>query len=224
MTSSTSNIRKIVLDKFGLRQFNKTNTCYINYDTKEFESKINEIYVNSLKDKKSILKEGYAPFCKHIIVDNFIDNLRPISIKIDNDTKNFIKTAYEARTSKELPVLKRFINFEDIEKFNKHCFNDNDKILIKPAKYLDVILYSKEQITKENESMENEDDNKDIDYDYGIISIKAQDVDNELPMDPITMMRNALGTEEGGSGIKLEKDKYKESVDYWKDNVLIKYN
>lgn len=31
-------------------------------------------------------------------------------------------------------------------------------------------------------------------------------------MDPITMMRNALGVEEGGSGVKLSRDKYLESV------------
>ena len=41
--------------------------------------------------------------------------------------------------------------------------------------------------------MGNEDPNKDIDYDWGIISVKCQDADHELPMQPITMMRNALG-------------------------------
>lgn len=30
-------------------------------------------------------------------------------------------------------------------------------------------------------------------------------VDFELPMDPITMMRNALGISEGGSGEKLDR-------------------
>lgn len=51
--------------------------------------------------------------------------------------------------------------------------------------------------------MGNVDPNKDIDYDFGIISVKPQDVPHETPMDPITMMRNALGKEEGGSGVKL---------------------
>jgi len=64
--------------------------------------------------------------------------------------------------------------------------------------------------------------NKDIDYDYGIISIKPQDLDRELPMDPITVMRNALGKEHGGSGIPLDKEKYLESVKYWEKNVIIK--
>lgn len=34
-------------------------------------------------------------------------------------------------------------------------------------------------------------------------------------MDPITMMRNALGMEHGGSGVELDKIKYLESVEYW---------
>jgi len=70
--------------------------------------------------------------------------------------------------------------------------------------------------------MNMENINKDIDYDYGIISIKPQDLDRELPMDPITVMRNALGKEHGGSGIPLDKEKYLESVKYWEKNVIIK--
>ena len=40
-----------------------------------------------------------------------------------------------------------------------------------------------------------EDPNKDIGYDYGIVSIKPTDFDSETPMQPITMLRNALGKE-----------------------------
>jgi len=69
--------------------------------------------------------------------------------------------------------------------------------------------------------MKTENININIDYHYGIISIKPQDIDTELPMDPITMLRNALGTEFGGSGIPLDKEKYLESVRYWENNVAI---
>lgn len=57
---------------------------------------------------------------------------------------------------------------------------------------------------------------------WGIISVKGQTVDFELPMQPITMMRNALGVEFGGSGAPLEFDKYKQSVDFWSKHVSIK--
>ena len=42
-------------------------------------------------------------------------------------------------------------------------------------------------------------------------------------MDPITMMRNALGKEEGGSGVKLEKEKYMQSVKYWEKHAIVKW-
>jgi hypothetical protein len=80
------------------------------------------------------------------------------------------------------------------------------------AKFLDVILYSRGQIELENSAMENTDPNASIDYDWGIISIKPQDFEYELPMNPITMMRNALGKEEGGSGVPLKREKYDKSV------------
>lgn len=57
---------------------------------------------------------------------------------------------------------------------------------------------------------------------WGIISVKGQLCDYELPMQPITMMRNALGTEYGGSGVPFEVAKYKESLDFWKEHVSIK--
>jgi hypothetical protein len=66
------------------------------------------------------------------------------------------------------------------------------------------------------------DPNKDVDYEYGIVSVKPCDTAEETPMDPITMMRNALGMEEGGSGIKLNRNKYLESVKFWTEHALIK--
>ena len=57
---------------------------------------------------------------------------------------------------------------------------------------------------------------------WGIISVKAQDVDYELPMQPITMMRNALGKEEGGSGVPIVRDEYFRSVDFWSKHAPLK--
>lgn len=56
--------------------------------------------------------------------------------------------------------------------------------------------------------MGNIDPNQAIDYDFGVVSIKPSDVAYETPMDPITMMRNALGKEQGGSGVPLDRQKY----------------
>ncbi|PHJ24498.1 duf3228 domain-containing protein [Cystoisospora suis] len=55
---------------------------------------------------------------------------------------------------------------------------------------------------------------------WSIISIKAQDENFELPMSPITMLRNTL-IEEGGSGVKLDRESYEASVAYWTSHAVI---
>ena len=148
-----------------------------------------------------------------MFIDNFTDALSSM-IAITEENKKFIESGYEARTEKELAVLTRWINKERMEK--------EGGIQVPKAKYLDVILYSYQQIQEENKAMGQEDPNKDIAYDYGIISVKPQDVDHELPMNPITMMRNSLGKEYGGSGVPLDASKYKASVEFWNNHALIR--
>lgn len=40
-------------------------------------------------------------------------------------------------------------------------------------------------------------------------------------MQPITMLRNALGREEGGSGVPLNKAEYEKSVLYWETHATL---
>lgn len=89
------------------------------------------------------------------------------------------------------------------------------------ATHLDLILYSREQIIKESEAMGRDVEEAKDEAPWGLISIKAQLVDYEIPMTPITMLRNALGKEYGGSGVPLERDKYQKSVEYWSKHAVI---
>jgi hypothetical protein len=201
----------ICIDAFCARQFNKgCESGFINYDKNEFLLKVQELINNRIQNGEDlegdILVGGYAPFCKHIFVENFTDSV-PTSIAITPENKSLITTAYVARTEAELPVLSRFINTKDLPEGS-----------VPKAKYLDLILYSREQIAIENEAMgsTNPDTAK-----WGIISIKSQDQPFETPMQPITMMRNALGKDQGGSGVPLERKKYQESADFWDKNVSL---
>lgn len=63
-------------------------------------------------------------------------------IEITPENKPLIESCYEARTEKELPVLVQYI--------------DRNKLPPPKATHLDIILYSREQIIKENEAMGNE--------------------------------------------------------------------
>ena len=87
------------------------------------------------------------------------------------------------------------------------------------AKYLDLIYYSQEQIIKENAAIGCKSNSGDAPW--GIVSIKAQDTDFELPMQPITAMQNALGVEEGGSGIPLNHEAYVDAYHDWNDHAVL---
>ena len=50
---------------------------------------------------------------------------------------------------------------------------------------------------------------------------QPQDGPAETPMQPITMLRNALGKEEGGSGVPLDRAKYAASVAYWSAHAAV---
>ncbi|EDQ86806.1 uncharacterized protein MONBRDRAFT_27941 [Monosiga brevicollis MX1] len=189
------------LDAFAMRQF--TDPTYqgtrLKCSPEEFARQVNERC--GLQD----LKDGYAPFCKHVFVENFVGASCPV-VELNAETEQLVTSAYKARTEKELPVLTRWI--------------PADRIQAPQAKYLDVILYSREQIIDEHNAMK--DENVDIpDSPWGIISVKAQMEPFETPMQPITMMRNALGKDEGGSGVTLDRAKYQESVEYWSRHVPI---
>lgn len=60
-------------------------------------------------------------------------------VEITPATQPLIESSYEARSNKELPVLVQYI--------------DRRKIVAPKATHLDVILYSREQITEENRAM-----------------------------------------------------------------------
>lgn len=170
------------------------------------------------------LVDGYAPFCKHLFVPNFARVKLPV-LEITPQNEHLLRTEYRARRPEELPVLQRF--------FPRESFS-SDESGIPEAKMLDLILYSREQINKENEALPSEDrsttedDNTEKEMEkmlqsvpWGLISVKAQNEDHETPMLPITMMRNALGRDEGGSGVPLDRVKYNAAVEYWARHAVI---
>ena len=86
----------------------------------------------------SLSKHEYS---KHVFVPNFC-NMDCGYIEITPENKHLVESCYEARTEKELPVLVQYI--------------DRNKLPPPKATHLDIILYSWEQIIKENEAVGNE--------------------------------------------------------------------
>jgi hypothetical protein len=132
---------------------------------------------------------GYAPFCALNVYRNWTST-RCLTVAITEANRHLLRSAYEARPSRELPVLVRW--FEGVEP--------------PVADYLIVILYNSEQLAGEGSP---------ISADWGVVGCMYTSDPEELPMAPITMMRNALGVVEGGSGVPLDMAAYRRSVEYW---------
>eukprot|EP00591_Stephanopyxis_turris_P000007 CAMPEP_0195517264 /NCGR_PEP_ID=MMETSP0794_2-20130614/10271_1 /TAXON_ID=515487 /ORGANISM="Stephanopyxis turris, Strain CCMP 815" /LENGTH=206 /DNA_ID=CAMNT_0040646039 /DNA_START=169 /DNA_END=789 /DNA_ORIENTATION=- len=199
----------LTIDPFAFRQFQESDASR-DYSGTVFNISMEEFtkIANSRYDEKE-LKDGYAPFCKHLFIRNDFTDAKVNVLPITPENESLLRCKYEARNDKELPVLTR--------RFPKDLVVTPDNPL-PVAKYLDLILYSREQINKENEAM---GDDSTSDTPWGIVSIKAQDVDYELPMQPITVMRNALGKDQGGSGVPLDREKYMEAFNYWNDHAVV---
>lgn len=133
--------------------------------------------------------DGYAPFCKLHVHRNWTP-ARCMAVPITEGNRQHLRSGYEARTPAELPVLVRW--FEGVE--------------APVATYLLVILYSREQLLREGTP---------IAADWGVVGCLCTAEPEEIPMAPITMLRNALGVAEGGSGVPLDRAAYARSVAFW---------
>lgn len=185
--------KRIQLTEFVKRQFSENFVgTKIKVSPSKFEKDINE---------KLPLKviEGYAPFCKLFFLENWMSDVKSGTMPINRTNEKYLKSGYVQRTRDELPVLTRW--FEGIP--------------APVARYIVLVAYTMEQLLKENPC-------EPIESDYGIVAILGQMHDSEEPMNPITMMRNALGIKEGGSGFPMDRKKYLASVDFWDKNANVK--
>lgn len=137
--------------------------------------------------------DGYADFCKLHVHANWTET-RCAAVRITDDNRHLLKSGYEARSTRELPVLTRW--FEGLEPPR--------------ANYLIAILYSAEQMAREGEPIAG---------DWGVVGCLATEEPEETPLAPITMLRNALGVEEGGSGVPLDRDAYLKAVAFWREHA-----
>lgn len=152
---------------------------------------------NARAMKPVIIHDGYASFCKLLFIDNWTD-ARTGTLEITPSNEQLLRSGYKNRKPEELPVLVRWF----------------DKATYAPkAKFLGLVLYSKEQLEKEGTPIE---------ADWGVVAILGQRHSDEEPMPPITAMRNALGVGEGGSGVPLDRGAYLKSVEFWNTHATVK--
>lgn len=195
---------KVEFTNFSLRQFSPT---FAGTKLPLKHKNLIEFMINNTYDSWFEFKDSYQDFCKYLIIKNDFNDIKSGTIKLNWFTKLFVKSGYSSRTEKEIEVLSRWVKLPFWFKRPK-------------AEYLVFVLYSSEQLIKElknDEALELSDDCK-----WGVVAILGTSQPNPDPMPPITIMRNALGVEEGGNGVVLDHNLYNESVEFWKNNILIK--
>ena len=215
---------KIELTKFGERHFNKSfnGTKILDVPKEEFMEKVNNLYNDMpLSHNKSghilgnrvntnKIRPGYADFCKLFFVENFTET-KTGTLPIVLENYSYLRSGYSSRRKEELAVLSRWLEIPSQ--------------FVPKAKYLNLVLYTREQLYDEwlcNPNKQKAEFELAEDTDYGIVAILAQMTNLEEPMTPITMMRNALGKEHGGSGVKIDIEAYEKSVEFWWKNAIVK--
>jgi len=194
---------KIGMIHFALRHFVRdfAGTKIVGMTPEELVALANQALAAGLK-----LHEGYAPFCKHLFVPNHTATKAGVA-KITPENEHLLRSGYEARRSDEKKVLTRW--FEGVE--------------APRAEYLDIILYTRVQLAEEESGKpEDERDLPPEDCEYGIVSINGEPLPAETPMQPATMLRNALGKAEGGSGAALDNEAYDKSVEFWETHATVR--
>jgi len=247
---------KIRITDFATRHFEgKSGTQIRSHSIKQVEDQLNTIFTNISPlckgDKTEFnlnigyghcgwrLLDGYADFCKLLIVDNFTD-AKTGTAKITNENYHWLRTDIVARQEWELPVPTRALHLP---------------LLAEKASYLVFVLYTNEHLKEEHKirleeqskqanekrisegkeplseaswkslnsidglKYEFEDDNN---IEWGVVSIMGQMVNTEEPMHPNTMIRNHMGKEFGGSGSPIDRESYMRSVEFWKNHAIIK--
>ena len=151
------------------------------------------------------LADGYAPFCKHVFIEN-PSAMACAFAPITDANRHLLRHGYVARREGELAVLERWF--------------DGAEVAAPRAAWLDVILYSRAQL--EAEAAAYPEHEAVPDCDWGIVAIIGTLEPVEPPMPPITQMRNALGKSEGGSGVTIDREAYAAAVDFWERSAAVK--
>ena len=197
-------IENIRITDFAKRHFDSKfgGTKILNVTLEDFERMINTLHTSAHTEHLfDCIIPGYADFCKLLVVKNFT-NAKTGTLPITLESYQYLRSGYSSRTESELPIMERWFELP---------------LPAPKAEYLVIVLYSKEQLDKERKVGEEE-----FEGDWGVVAILAQMSSKEEPMKPITMMRNALGIEEGGSGVPIDRDAYKKSVEFWSKNATVK--
>ena len=129
-------MNKIEYDPFVNRQFsNNFSGTKVNPEIKEELLGVINDSLEYSSETGAYLIDSEWDFCKYLVIKNDFD-IKCAVRKITLDIYPYIRTEYVSRTPDELPVLTRFVQLPPGFKGQN-------------AKYIVLVLYSREQLKKE---------------------------------------------------------------------------
>lgn len=198
-------MKKIEYDPFVSRQFSQ------NFSGTKVEPEAKEALLIEINKafEFSELQSSEWDFCKYLAIPNTF-GVKCATREITLDIYPYIRTDYVQRTPDELPVLTRFAQLPPGFKQQQ-------------SEHIVLVLYSRAQLESE---FKPKDDGQEFYFDdsveWGIVSIMGTMEPRPDPLVPITIMRNALGVEEGGNGERISRASYSDSVEFWSRYILVK--
>lgn len=162
----------------------------------------------SLLNGEAIVVPGYADFCQLVFIPNETSTLNPV-VEVTEANSHLLRASYTTRSSgsNEVPYLERHFPSGSVPQ--------------ERAKWLGFVLYSGKHLREVEGDLLDFMDIPIQDYDQGIVAIMGLAEPKETPMSPMTMVRNALGPEFGGSGVALDREAYLRSVEFWDRHALV---
>jgi hypothetical protein len=158
--------------------------------------------------------ESLARLTEENIFENRQQGYRDGVVLVDVPSNGFYSGIVQLRSGDQ--IKGEFSPRRDGEDPRKHIVTEGEKL---PAKSVQIVLYASAVLAeKEDNELPPEEGN------WEIISINASPSEDEVPINPMTLMHNHFGSD-GGTDTNLSDKEFvkilSEGFEFWKDKAMI---
>lgn len=118
------------------------------------------------------------------------------TVELTPENRDRVEILWEARVEGEAPVPVQVLRSESLE----------------PAKYVDAVIYRADTLARDND--------RSSDAEWELVSLNTRP-EEEVPMRPTTMVRNAL-RKKGGTYREYTNEEWAKAVDFWQNHAILR--
>jgi len=158
--------------------------------------------------------ESLARLVEENIFENRQQGYRDGVVLVDVPSDGFYSGIVQLRSGDQLKG--EFSPRRDDEDPRKHIVTEGEKL---PAKSVQIVLYASTVLAEEGKNELTPEEGN-----WEIISINASPSEDEVPINPMTLMHNHFGSD-GGTDTNLSDKEFvkmlSEGFEFWKDKAMI---